>query len=357
MAAPVWAAFMAAPVWAGDPIRLATYTVEFNRKGPGLLLRDILRGEASDIQWALDDIRAVDADILVLLGFDYDLGGAAMAAFAEALNDYPHQFARRPNSGWKTGLDMDGNGRLGEARDAQGYGRYAGASGMAVLSRFPIDEAAVLDFSTLLWRDLPGAQLPMVDGKPFPSPEVIEVQRLSTTAHWVVPVDTPGGRLNLFSYYATPPIFDGPEDRNGKRNADETRFWTLFLDGKLGPVPEDPFAILANSNLDPFDGDGLGQHMTDLLNHPRVQDPAQTSPGAAEFAGSGSNRTHGGPAAQDTADWPDDGVGNLRVDYVLPSAGVSVVDAGVHWPAGQAADSTPQGHSRHHIVWADVLLP
>jgi len=32
------------PAWA-EPIRVATYNAELSRKGPGLLLRDILRGK------------------------------------------------------------------------------------------------------------------------------------------------------------------------------------------------------------------------------------------------------------------------------------------------------------------------
>ena len=73
---------------------------------------------------------------------------------------YPHLFALRPNSGWPTGLDMDGDGRRGGPGDAQGYGAFSGQGGMALLSRFPIATEAARDWSALLWRDLPGALLP-----------------------------------------------------------------------------------------------------------------------------------------------------------------------------------------------------
>jgi hypothetical protein len=113
------------------------------------LLRDIARGEDDQIVAAQDVIRLNDPDILVIQGFDYDLTGSALSAFAASLN-YPHHFALLPNTGMATGLDMDGNGRLGEARDAQGFGKFSGAGGMAILSRYRIDTDDVQDFSALL---------------------------------------------------------------------------------------------------------------------------------------------------------------------------------------------------------------
>ena len=112
---------MAAPALA-DPLRIATYNTELSRDGPGLLLRDILRGEDDQIAGVTGVIARVSPDILLLQGIDYDAGGYALAAFADALAgmgaDYPYRLALRPNTGMPTGLDLDGNGRLGEARDA-----------------------------------------------------------------------------------------------------------------------------------------------------------------------------------------------------------------------------------------------
>ncbi len=109
-------------------------------------------------------IAALDADVLVLTAVDYDHDLVALRAFADALEQvgqpYPHLFATLPNTGMATGLDLDGNGKLGEARDAMGYGRFAGQAGMAVLSRLPIDTEQMRDFSGFLWRDLPGNLMP-----------------------------------------------------------------------------------------------------------------------------------------------------------------------------------------------------
>lgn len=295
-------------------------------------------------------IVALDADILLLTGFDYDAGNAALDAFAMALMqagaDYPHRFALRPNSGVPTGLDLDGNGRLGEARDAQGYGRFPGAEGMALLSRLPLETALATDLSAMLWRDLP-------DAIPPPMPDAVaEIQRLSSTGHWILPVALPdGGRLNLLMWDATPPVFDGPEDRNGRRNHDETAVWSRLLEGRL-PVaaPAPPFVIMGDASLDPADGDGLPDALLALMAHPLVQDPGpHGSHGRAEPA-------HDGDPALDTALY--DGIGGLRVDYVLPSADLAVMAAGVMWPApDQPLSGVLAQASRHRPVWVDVTLP
>jgi hypothetical protein len=289
-------------------------------------------------------------DILVLQGFDYDLTGATLAAFSDALAEvgphYPHHFAARPNTGMPTGIDMDGDGRTGDPRDAQGFGRFSGQGGMAVLSRFPILTEEVQDFSALLWKDLPDALLPQVNGLPFPSAEALEAQRLSTTGHWVVPVEVPDiGRVNLLTFHASPPVFDGPEDRNGKRNHDEILFWLQYLDGAFGSAPAGSFVLLGDANLDPENGEGIKSATKRLLADPRMQDPQPES--------SGSLLASGDP--RDTADWDDPVPGNLRVDYVLPSADWQVLDAGVHWPdPASDAGLTAETASRHKLVWVDL---
>ena len=187
-------------------------------------MRDIARGDDTQINAVIQIIHHVDPDVIALQKFDYDLTGATLSLFASQAG-YPYFFAARPNTGMATGLDMDGNGRLGGPSDAQGYGHFSGQGGMAILSKFPIDTDNVQDLSTLLWRDIPNATLPMVNGKPFPSAEALAAQRLSTTGHWIVPIITPDGPFHLLTFHATPPVFDGPEDRNGKRNHDEVRLW------------------------------------------------------------------------------------------------------------------------------------
>ena len=343
----------ALPVTA-DTLRIATYDIEMNRAGPGLLLRDLLRGDDPVIAAAVQATVALKADVLVLTSFDYDLDQVALDSFAGQLGlsglMYPYRFSQRPNTGMPTGVDLDGDGELGGPRDAQGYGRFSGEGGMAVLSRLPIRQGEVRDFSDFLWRDLPGALL--FDGM---TPEAAAAQRLSTTGHWDVPIDLPGGGvLHLLAWAATPPVFDGVEDRNGRRNHDEAAFWGALLDGAL-PVaaPKPPFVVIGLGNLDPVDGDGIAAGIRALLARPDLQDVAPRGTSGRVEAG------QSGDGALDTADFSaKGGPGRLRVDYVLPSVGLTVVGAGVMWPdpsdplAGVLATA-----SRHRPVWIDVGLP
>lgn len=326
---------------------------ELRRDGPGLLLRDIARGEDRDVLAVQATIRAADADILLLLGFDWDAGGEALAAFAVQLRSYPHVFTARPNAGLATDKDLDGDGAIGGPADAQGWGRFTGQGGMAILSRYPIVEEGVIDHSAFLWADLPGATLPQAHDGPFFPADVLAVQRLASVAHWEVPVVVGGAELSIWTMHASPPVFDGPEDRNGLRNRDEIRFWQARADAAEGP-----FVLMGDSNLDPYDGDGFGAAMATLLAHPGLIDPRPASPAAAAAARAegGANRGHRGDPALDTVDWRDDpGPGNLRVDYVLPSADLKVIDAGVIWPA--AGKDGARAGSRHGLVWVDLEFP
>jgi len=303
-----------------------------------LLLRDLRRGEDPELSAIAQVIAAVAPDVLVLTDFDYDHDGLALDAFAAlAGQDYAHRFARLPNAGIATGLDIDGNGRTGEARDAMGYGRFAGDGGLAVLSRFPFDEPAFRDHTGLLWRDLPGAVLPATPAGPFLSPEVLAVLPVSSTAHWDLPVLLPDGRLNLLAFAATPPVFDGPEDMNGLRSRDELRVWSHVLDGVLGPAPPS-FIVVGNSNLDPVAGDGDRAAMAAFLMRDDLQDPH---------------------AGQPNADWGPEGPGILRVSYLLPSRDWRVVDAGTFWPASGDPDADILGEGGaaagpHRLVWVDI---
>lgn len=325
------------------------------------MLRDILKGDDPEVIATLKLLAEAAPDVVLLAGVDHDARGAAAGALVRALSDeglhLPHHFAPRPNSGRPSGLDLDGNGRFGEGRDSLGYGRFSGAGGLLLLSRYPIDAGSVQDFTALLWRDLPGAVLPArPDGTPFYPETAQAVLPLSTTGHWSVTLRIDGAPLTVMASYATPPVFDGPEDANGLRNRDELRLWALHLDGALGRPPAEPFVLLLAANLDPDDGDGRGAAMAEFLSRPDLTDPRPASAGGVAAASPG----HRGDPALDTADWPegDGGPGNLRVDYVLPSADLTVAGAGVLWPApDDPAAALLEQTGAHRLVWVDIALP
>ena len=292
-----------------------------------MLLRDIQKGEDESLTAITVAIMQAAPDVLVLTDFDYDLDGLALAAFAQGFDArHPYLFAHRPNAGLATGHDIDGNGWTGDARDAQGYGRFAGDGGIAILSRYPIEVDAVTDLSTMLWRDLPNAVLPQVDGEPFFSPDILDILRLSSSAHWIVPIRLPDDTLvSIMAFAATPPVFDGPEDMNGLRSRTELKLWEHVLDGTFGLTPGS-FVLAGNSNLDPTGGQGDRAAMAAFLARADLTDP------------------HSGTT---NADWGPVSAGKLRVSYILPSADWQITGASGSGPLTDTGGA-------HALVWVDV---
>ncbi len=316
-----------------ETLRLATWSPDLTRRGPGLLLQDMGRDDAQ-IAAVLQVIAAADADVLLLTGFDWDYDGLALAAFLARLEaagtPYPHHIALQPNSGVQTGLDLDGDGRAGGGEDAQGYGRFTGVRGMVLLSRRPLELAR--DLTPMLWADLPGNLMPAAP------PAVRAAQRLSSTAHWEVTVAAGGTRLHLLTLSATPPLFDGDSGRNARRNHDELALW-------LAEAPVDaPWVVMGKINLDPDPATGPGRREALAALLARAADPRPQSP-AAGLA---------------TVDWGPDQDGRprrQRVDYLLPSPDLKVLDAGVIWPETGPLAETVAAASRHRLVWIEIDAP
>jgi hypothetical protein len=68
------------------------------------------------------------------------------------------------------------------------------------------------------------------------------------------------------------------------------------------------------------------------------------------------NHQQTGDPAADTADFDDRYTGNLRLDYVLPSRGLKVLEGGVFWPAAGEPGHEWADVSDHHLVWLDVQI-
>lgn len=286
------------------------------------------------------------------------------------------------NTGIASGLDLDNNGTVRGAGDAFGFGFFAGQFGMAVYSMHPILFDDVRTFQRFLWADMPDALLPDDLATPEPadwySAEELAVIRLSSKSHWDVPIEIDGRLVHFLVSHPTPPVFDGPEDRNGRRNHDEIRFWADYVSPgqassyihddageKGGLAPGARFVVAGDLNADPVDGDSVPGAAQQLLDHPRINSSVVPSsagaPDASERQG-GANVHHRGDPRFDTADFADSAPGNLRVDYVLPSRPIRILEAGVFWPP--AADPLfrlvgdfPFPSSDHRLVWIDVVIP
>ena len=373
------AVVMAGPAGAGaESVRFATFNASMNRGAEGELAAALRDGADPQIAKVAAIIRAVDPDVILVNEFDYGAGNDRAFVANYLGGAWPFSFIAPSNTGVATGLDLDGDGVAGEeagtferARDSHGFGLFEGQYGMAVLSKHEIDAEGVRTFRTLRWKDLPGARLPVrPDGASFYSDEALAVLRLSSKSHWDVPVRIGGAVVHLLASHPTPPVFDGPEDRNGARNADEIRFWADYVagadwirddaGGRGGLAGGAHFVIAGDLNADPADGESVSGAARQLTGHPLVNaavTPASEGGAAAAEAQGGANAGHRGDPRFDTADFRDEAPGNLRVDYVLPSARLEITGAGVFWPAQGEPGADLIDASDHRLVWVDIALP
>jgi hypothetical protein len=371
--------------------RFATFNASLNRAAEGELVADLSTPDDVQAQAVAEVIQRVRPDVLLINEFDFDAEGLAARLFQRNYLSvghngarpifYRYRFVAPSNTGIPSGFDLDNNGSVGGPNDAFGFGAYPGQFGMAVFSRYPILRDRIRIFQLFLWKDMPGALLPDDPATPAPadwySPEELAVFRLSSKSHWDLPVVVGGKVIHTLVSHPTPPVFDGPEDRNGRRNHDEIRLWSDYvLPSRSGYIYDDQgrqgglkpgarFVIMGDQNADPFDGDSVAGAAQQLLDNPRVNTSrTPTSPGGSEQAAlqGGANLTHRGDPAFDTADFVDvPGPGNLRVDYVLPSKNLRILDGAVFWPAStdplfRLVGTFPFPTSDHRLVWVDVRV-
>ena len=360
------------------PIRVATFNASLNRNQQGDLVADLSNpggttGRILHIKTVAEIIQRIDADVILINEFDYVANNQAIDLFrsnflqqsqnvfgigATAPLTYQFAFTAPSNTGVASGYDLNNNGAVvtlpgtpGYGDDALGFGNFEGQFGMAVFSKLPILESQVRTFQKFLWKDMPGARLPDDPSTATPadwySTEELAVFRLSSKSHWDVPVQVGSSVLHVLASHPTPPVFDGPEDRNGRRNADEIRFWRDYVDGLAyiyddngglgGLAANSRFVIAGDMNSDPNDGDSVPGAIQQLLNGPMISNSfTPSSLGATQQSSlqGGKNLTHLSDPRYDTADFADNNPGNLRADYVLPSVfGIHTLGGGVFWPA------------------------
>lgn len=325
-------------------------------------------------------------DVLLVQEFDYDDAGDSLASFARHYLEVPQsgsepitydfRFSAPVNTGVPSGLDLDRDGKVGGPGDALGFGFFPGQYGMAVYSRFPLAVARLRTFRNLLWSAMPDPALPTG----WYSDQALATLRLSSKSHWDLPVELPGGgSLHLLVSHPTPPVFDGPEDRNGRRNHDEIRLWSDYLSparsrwivddqGRRGGLAQRAsFIVMGDQNADPRDGDSYQGAISQLLEHPRIDaSVAPRSEGGVSAARRqrGANDRQTGDPRQDTADFADDGAaasGNLRADYLLPSKGLRICASGIYWPTPEEpgfalVNDDTAATSDHRLVWIDLAI-
>jgi 3-phytase/alkaline phosphatase D len=363
-----------------------------NRGSAGALAAELSAPGSPQPDVIAEIIQRTRPDVLLINEFDYDAGNVALHGFrdnylavphgtAEPI-DYPYLYAAPSNTGIYSGFDLDNSGAAGDfvPNDSFGFGFFPGQFGMAIYSMYPIDLDNVRTFQNFLWKDMPGALLPVEpDGTPWYDAAELEVFRLSSKSHWDVPIEINNGTVHFLVSHPTPPVFDGPEDRNGTRNFDEIRFWADYIhpgrsgyiyddDGHTGGLAADAlFVIAGDQNSDPLDGDSIPGAIQQLLESPKVNTTVTPSseggPEQALLQGD-NNLTQLSDPAYDTADFGEaifGGPGNLRADYVLPRKNMMMTDAGVFWPLSSdplfpLVGTFPFPGSDHRLVWIDLSL-
>jgi hypothetical protein len=385
-------ALVAGPTAIAAPsseVRFSTFNASLNRNFAGQLVTDLSTPDNAQAKAVAEIIQRARPDVLLINEFDF--APEALALFQDnylsigqrgaAPISYAYRFIAPSNTGVPSGFDLNNNGVIGGPDDALGFGFFPGQFGMAVYSMYPIDTDAVRTFQTFLWKDMPGARLPDDPATPAPadwySPAELDIFRLSSKSHWDLPIEIGGKIVHFLVSHPTPPVFDGPEDRNGTRNFDEIRFWADYITpGKGGYIYDDAgntgglqpgslFVIAGDQNSDPLDGDSIPGAIQQLIENPLVSTKfTPSSPGAVQQAAlqGGANLTHRSDPKYDTADFADSAPGNLRADYVLPRRNIQIVDGAVFWPLNTDPNFVPVGvfpfpSSDHRLVWIDVALP
>ena len=403
------------PAKPADTFRIATFNTLLANRGagnepvnvydpsidPDALLDDLATGNDSQAKGVAEIIQRINPDVILLNEFDWDANEQAIASFKSLYLEvaqspdtsavsYPYHYVAISNTGVQPETEGEadcdfndsavGCGASGSANDnpedAYGFGYYPGAFGIVVLSKHPIDTANIRSFRKFLWQDMPANTIPNA----WYDSDELDIFRVSSKSHWDIPVLINGETVHVLASHPTPPVFDGTEDRNGRRNHDEIRLWEdyvsrvgddcyLYTDADIVNKSKSclgygrRFVMMGDQNADPVNGDSFASAILQVLNNPVVDD-------SFEQQSNGGEGLTSGRAA--TADF------GLRADYVVPSqAGLTIrmdscdlddpgLSCGIFWPragdpkralTGSCSESGPGcASSDHRLVWLDLEI-
>ena len=365
-------------------LRFATFNASLYAAKPGELAERLRNRKDDQLKRVAGIIQAVRPDVLLINEFDYDSTGRSVEDFIfnylmrgqfglDGIR-YRFSYVGPVNTGIASPYDLNRDGKVEGPGDAWGYGAYPGQYGMLVLSRYPIATRQLRTFRLFKWKDMPNALLPIHgSGQAWYSDTMLRWFPLSSKSMWDVPIWTGSSLVHFIVSHPTPPAFDGDEKRNSRRNHDEIRLVADYVSGdqersayiyddeghRGGLESDHPFVIAGDLNADPLDGNSHPGAIDQLLKHDRIgSEPIPASEGGPESAHrmGGSNLTHRGDPAHDTAVFGDP-PGNLRVDYVLPSNDIRIVDSGVYWPLSTENGAALLDATDHRLVWVDLEIP
>ncbi len=368
-----------------DTLRIATFNIEDVRAS------DVAHPGHRRLRMIAGIIRVLDADIILLneIAVGQSVTGEQVAASESVASAFVRSFLDQPggkkyavfqplsNTGVHSGYDLDNNGMVSSVfaeprqaswsgnppaqtdadrefgNDSWGFGTFPGQYAMALLVRegLTIAHDDIRTYRTFPWSSMPDALRPSyTSGRPWYTDAEWNEMPLSSKTHAVVPVDIrQGRRLNLVISHPTPPAFDGPEERNKRRNHDEIRLLRAILDDAPFLVDDDgvpgglsgdaPFVVMGDLNADPDEGSTINNPVKHyLLDDSRIVGgfvPTADSAGVARYPG---------------LDPDDTSRFGLRVDYVLPSRHFQLLGGGM------IRLDPSEAPSDHFPVFVDVVL-
>lgn len=375
--------FISPSLMAETTVRFAVFNVSMEAnnyiaKGESasssVLKTQLASGENPQIKNIAEIIQRVRPDVILLNEFDYLPVEHGIKAFNErylkvsqseqAPIDYPYYYVGTVNTGLPSPYDLDNNGKTsGFGADAYGFGLYEGHYGMALLSKYPIDFENINTLQTFKWKDMPGAQVPIIPStnEPWYNEQEWQDLPLSSKSHWDIPIKVNNTTIHALGLHPTPPVFDGEEDRNGKRNHDEIRLIADYLDPnqgsyiyndkgeKAGLAANTRFVVMGDLNAADIGDKHREGVIEQLTENPLVNNSIiPTSKGGDEASDEAYSKRY-------TAYW------GARVDYALPSNyGFEVLDTGVFWPAKDdplhRLVKDRQASSDHRLVWVELKI-
>ena len=361
-----------------DTVRFASYNVSMFRDGEQALrleLGDTISDQVSRVTAVIQHVRP---DVIALMEFDYDETGESLVLFSKRCLEvsqhgqqpitYQYNYQVPSNTGLPSGVDLNGDSIIQLPEDAHGFGRHHGQYAFALLSRYPIENDQIRSFQKFLWKDMPDPLWPVrEDSTSWYSEEAKSVLRLSSKNHIALPLSIGSKVVHVVLAHPTPPVFDGPEDRNGRRNFDEIRLLHDYIDNANylmddnglpgGLADSESFVVMGDLNADPVQGDAVGGAIEQLFDSDRIN-PAVTYgrmiPASEGALGARQRDGFDGEKRHNTSMF------GMRIDYVLPSSDLEVISSGVFWPP--ASDSLKHAlikdgaASDHMLVWVDVTI-
>ena len=227
-------------------VRFATFNASLNRNSAGQLVADLSTPDNAQASLIAETIQRVNPDVLLINEFDFYPDGQAAELFRDNYLavphngapgvEYPYYFVAPSNTGIPSGFDLNNNGGRRGARRRLRVRVLPGAVRPGRLQQVPdpgtttCGPSSTSSGRTCRARCCPTTPL-RLRPQDWYSPAELDVFRLSSKSHWDVPISIGNKTVHFLVSHPTPPVFDGPEDRNGTRNHDEIRFWADYVTG------------------------------------------------------------------------------------------------------------------------------